>query len=383
MHVGHYISGAGHLLLLGWAFLGGAFESEPLPMEVAEVTLVSGEDYAALVAPETTPEVSPGVTELETPSPAPDAPAPETPEAEAPPPRPAPPETAAEPSPDETPAPPEPLTPAPEVATPDAAPELAPPADSAVLLPEDSPRPQPRPADRVAPTPAPPPPPEAETAPDPVPSAEPSPEAAPEPEPTPEAAAPEEAAPEIVTEAEDSPGGAPLASLRPQTRPARPAPAAQPATPETAEADEAPEPERPLTEADREATQEAVDQLLSEALGGGESAPSAGAPPLSLGERDALRVAVQNCWVVDVGSQAANVTVVLGMEMNPDGTVVDGSLNLISAEGGSGRAVETAFQAARRAVLRCEQGGYDLPEEKYEHWQRIEMVFDPSEMRLR
>jgi hypothetical protein len=63
--------------------------------------------------------------------------------------------------------------------------------------------------------------------------------------------------------------------------------------------------------------------------------------------------------------------------------VVDGSLNLISAEGGSGRAVETAFQAARRAVLRCEQGGYDLPEEKYEHWQRIEMVFDPSEMRLR
>jgi hypothetical protein len=275
------------------------------------------------------------------------------------------------------------MTPAPEVATPEPAPELAPPADSAVLLPEDSPRPQPRPADRVAPTPAPPQPPEAETAPDPIPQAEPSPEPSPEPETTPDPAAPEEAAPEIVTEAEEAPSGAPLASLRPAARPARPAPAAPSPEPETETADAPAEPAPQNREADQEATQRAVDDILAQVTGGGESAPAAGAPPLSLGERDALRIAVQDCWVVDVGSQAANVTVVLGMEMNRDGTLVDGSLRLISAEGGSGRAVDTAFQAARRAVLRCQRGGYDLPEEKYEHWQRIEMVFDPSEMRLR
>ncbi|MFP4305401.1 MAG: cell envelope biogenesis protein TolA, partial [Rhodosalinus sp.] len=254
----------------------------------------------------------------------------------------------------------------------------------------------------TAPTPAPPQPPEAETAPDPVPQAEPSPEDAPEPEPAPEPAAPEEAAPEIVTEAEEAPAGAPETSLRPAARPERPASAdPEPAEPET-ETAEAPDPEPAQgetetaeaadpdpdsapqdSEADREATSQAIDDILAQVTDGGESAPAAGAPPLSLGERDALRVAVQDCWVVDVGSQAANVTVVLGMEMNRDGTVVDGSLEMVSAEGGSGRAVETAFQAARRAVLRCQQDGYDLPDEKYEHWQRIEMVFDPSGMRLR
>ncbi|HBS51001.1 MAG TPA: cell envelope biogenesis protein TolA, partial [Rhodobacteraceae bacterium] len=113
-----------------------------------------------------------------------------------------------------------------------------------------------------------------------------------------------------------------------------------------------------------------------------ETGPPAG-PPLSQGEREALRVAVQECWVVDVGSAAAQVTVTLAMRMTPQGKVEGDSLRLIASEGGDSRAAEVAFQAARRAVLRCQsQGrdGYDLPPEKYEHWRDIEMTFNPERM---
>nr|MDJ0820497.1 cell envelope biogenesis protein TolA [Paracoccaceae bacterium] len=106
-------------------------------------------------------------------------------------------------------------------------------------------------------------------------------------------------------------------------------------------------------------------------------------PPMTRGESDALRVAVQACWVVDVGSQAANVTVTLAMEMDRDGKVVPGTLEMIDATGGDTIAVNTAFNAARRAVLRCQGQGYDLPAEKYEQWRELEIVFNPSEMRLR
>jgi hypothetical protein len=104
---------------------------------------------------------------------------------------------------------------------------------------------------------------------------------------------------------------------------------------------------------------------------------------LTGGERDALRLAVQDCWQVDVGSEAANVTVVVGMDMEPDGRVVTSSLRLIESSGGSGSAVEAAYSAARRAVLICGSNGYDLPADKYDHWREIEMVFNPAEMRTR
>ena len=39
-------------------------------------------------------------------------------------------------------------------------------------------------------------------------------------------------------------------------------------------------------------------------------------------------------------------------------------------------------QAARRAILRCQKGGYNLPVEKYEHWREIEMTFNPEKMRI-
>ncbi len=231
----------------------------------------------------------------------------------------------------------------------------------------------------MAPEVAPPPPLEAETAPDATPEvATDAPGEIVEERTT--ATAPEEATTEIVTEAEEERDLAPTSSPRPTARPARPvqtaavetpptpAPAAEPATDPTP----APVPDDDLIAA-------AVADAVSQAQG--ESAPSG--PPMTGSERDAFRLSVQRCWVVDVGSEAANVTVVVGMSLNRDGTVSDGSLRLLEGSGGSDSAVQTAFQVARRAILRCGASGFDLPVEKYDQWRNIEMTFNPEGMRLR
>jgi len=97
--VGTYVSGAGHVGLIGWLILGWGFSAEPLPFEVTEFTTVTGEDYARLVAA-TTPQ--PGTAEPEAP-PVPeveDTPTPVAPEPEVAP-RPAQPEAVEPPAPEE------------------------------------------------------------------------------------------------------------------------------------------------------------------------------------------------------------------------------------------------------------------------------------------
>ncbi|MEC3859696.1 cell envelope biogenesis protein TolA [Mesobacterium sp. TK19101] len=363
MHIGHYISGAGHLGLIGWLLFGGMFTSSPPEMEVTEVSIISSQEYAALVQaaqpPESTVEVAAPPAPDPTPEPVRPTPPAPTPPAPEPDPMPAPvPDPDPAPVPDPVPLPEVVETP-PAVQTPAPAPQ--------VLAPQASVRPKPRPAPRVAPTPV----------------AEPAPDArtdtrdttATTPDFTAEAAQPEqeqsaqpEATTEIVTEAEEPASAAPTASVRPKTRPSRPTATQQAATAETPD------------------TSAAVNAALQAALGGGTTDPKPDVPtgpPLSQGERDALRVAVQQCWNVNVGSPAADVTVVLGMAMDRNGKVEPGSLRLLSSEGGSGQAVDIAFQAARRAILLCQGNGYELPIEKYDQWKDIEMTFNPEKMRLR
>jgi len=100
-------------------------------------------------------------------------------------------------------------------------------------------------------------------------------------------------------------------------------------------------------------------------------------------EREGFRVAVNRCWNVDPGSVAARVTIVVGFSLDQAGKV-QGDVRQISADGGDAGAVRTAFQAARRAILRCQNpNGYQLPAEKYGQWKDVEITFDPSGMRLR
>lgn len=376
MTTGAYISGAAHAALILLLLFGGLLERRSLPeVSVANVSVLSEEQFAALTRPETSPEVTT------------DAAAPEAPESEADPefeagsdaapevsePAPAP-EAAA------TDAPAEPLPapdPAPEADVTDSLPPVeAPPiVDDRPEAPDEA---APAPAPRVAPEPAAPAPPEAEDAPQVVEQTTPDPEPA---EPVEEeiAAAPPEATTEIVTEAEEEQSLAPAASPRPRSRPERPAPPVR--TAETPR--ETPEETPP-------ATPDAVADALAAALTGGGTEPAPpprasgpSGPPMTGGERDAFRVAVQQCWVVDVGSQAANVTVTVAVSMNPDGTVAGGDVRRLSASGGDDAAQRTAFEAARRAILRCQKGGYPLPVDKYDQWRDIEMTFNPEGMRLK
>jgi hypothetical protein len=107
-------------------------------------------------------------------------------------------------------------------------------------------------------------------------------------------------------------------------------------------------------------------------------------PPLSAGEKEGLRVAVSNCWNVgSLSSEALRTTVVVTVSLEQNGRPVLSSITLASSEGGSQTAARQAFEAARRAIIRCGASGFQLPPEKYSQWQEIEMTFNPERMRIK
>lgn len=373
MNTGQVISGIGHAGLIGWVLFGGTFQSEPLPFEVTEVSVISTEAFDALLSAGPEPD---GATEVAVPeqptvepdpveTPVPDeAVAVETPE------------PTPQPEPEvvpETPAP----QPEPEIA--DTSPAQPQPQEQAVLVPEISERPVERPSERVAPEAVAPPP--EDVAPDDVPQeAVTEDQGADTPAEEQEATAPEEAATEIVTEAE-TPTNAPNTSIRPPAR----RPSAPVRTAETPPAEETPA-ETPAADTPNAPTptDDAVNDALREALEGGGDTDVPQGPPLTSGEKDALRVAVSSCWNVgSLSSEALQTTVIVTVDMTPDAKPVISSIRLASSSGGSAAAANQAFEAARRAIIRCAREGYGLPAEKYSQWKEVEMTFNPERMRIK
>ena len=366
MTAGWIISGVAHVVLILFLLVGGIFNRDRLPpVSVAEVSILTEAQYAALVPAGDPPELATDAVQPAPPE-AEDA-APETPSKDTQP-------DLSEPEAADAPDAPAPI---PEMPDPLPEPALVQPVDPTPPTPPTETEGAtviaalpPPPAERVAPEPAAPPPPEAERAPevveDTAPALEPDPAPIVEDEPP---AAPEEATTEIVTEAEESDptsrqASEVTASVRPKARPRNIQPAPEPEPTQTAQ----PAPT-------------STDDAVAAALDTPRPAPSG--PPLTSGERDALRLAVSSCWVVDVGSQSANVTVTVAVSMNRDGTVVGNQVRQVSASGGDDAAQRSAFEKARRAILRCQRGGFPLPVEKYDQWREIEMVFNPEGMRLR
>ena len=366
---GTYISALGHVGLIGWLILGWGLSSEPLDFEVAQLSVVSGDEYAALVAA-STPQPSTGDPSAPVPpvvEEPPASPVQDPPPAVQEPPKPA--ETPV----DEAPPPEPPLHPQEPDAVDDQAPAQPTPPTLADPAPRVDVRPQPRPAPRVAATPVAPPALDAQVAdvvqeavvPDETAAAEVA-------EPAIAATAPEAASTEIVIE-NTTPSGAVTTSLRPQTRPSRPEPAPAPA-PRT--------PAATTTARSENAADAAVEAALADALAATASPNVPAGPPMTGSERERFRVAVNACWNVDPGSQAARVTLTVGFRLTQAGKV-DGDVRQIAATGGDASATSIAFQAARRAILRCGASGYDLPADKYAQWKDVEITFDPSGMRMR
>jgi len=380
LDTGTIVSGIGHIGLIGWVMIGGWLDwSTPEPV-VTNVSMISGEEYAALVANAPTPdgvlnpgEQTPDVPEqAETPEPS----APETP-----PEQPAPPDPVEQAQPETPPEPDTPAAPEPEVAQETPPPPPTPATDEprgAALVLDTSKRPKERPANRVAPTPVAPPEPdatvdtEATEAAEAVPAEEQVTEAEEQ-----EQAAPEAAASEIVTEAEEEEtGGEVLAALAPT---GSPRPPKRPARRTTSEE---------VTDAAAEAAAQSASDSSSSGTSSSESAsrptPSRGGPPMTAGEKDALRVSVQQCWNVgSLSSDALRVTVTVAVSMNENGKPDNASIRMVGSEGGADGAVKQAFEAARRAIIRCGARGFPLPAEKYGEWAEIEMVFNPEKMRIK
>jgi hypothetical protein len=365
---GMYISAVGHLGLIGWLLLGWGMQSQPLPMQIMDVSVMSGEEFEQMMAARTpvpgdAPPTAPVQPQIDL---APPPPAVETP-----------PEPAPLPKPVETPMsealpPPAPEMPPADVT--DAAPAAPAPPEMPVPAPDLPPSDDPTqaPANRIASTPVAPPPPDAQISdiareavvPDETATAE---VAVPEQQ----ATAPEQTATEIVI-ADERPRGAVETSLRPIARPARPAPPAAAAAPQTATE------QAPALVPD---TNDAVADALAAVVAASAAPAVQAGPPMTGTERDSFRIAVNSCWNVDPGSVAARVIVEVGFTLNRDGTL-DGEPRLLSSDGDQS-ATSTAFEAARRAILRCQRGGYQLPAEKYEQWREVVITFDPSGMRLR
>ena len=379
MNTGQIISGAGHIAVIGWILFGGMLPDRELEFDVTQVTAVSSEEYADIIArsnsPEETSEIAPPAAP-EVPQDSPDL----TSEADEPLAAPQPeaaPEAAPDPAPTAPPA-------APQADVSPEAPVIEPPSeDMAALLPDSAARPQQRPAERVAPQQVEAP--EPDTAVDDVVREEAVPDEAPSEivREEAEATAPEAAATEIVTEADEA---APLNSVRPRTRPQqlRPAPEEQPAPePETqtAAADPAPAPATDTS---------SVEDALAAALGGASApadtpAPSINAgPPLTAGEKDGLRVAVQSCWNTgSLSSDALQTTVTVSFEMSEDARPIEATVRMLDSTGGTEGSAQQAYEAARRAIIRCGARGFGLPAEKYASWRNVELTFNPENMRIK
>ncbi|MEM8842408.1 MAG: energy transducer TonB [Pseudomonadota bacterium] len=371
MQLGWTVSGVGHVTLFLALLFGGLFRGDSIPeaISVSDVAIISEEEFAALSLPGASPEPQTDVpdvtppTDSETP--------PETPSEDSAPSLPEVSEVEEPEAPDE-----------PEVAVPDPLPEavavdtappvqVAPSEQDGTSLERDAVA---APAPRVAAIPQVAPPPDVETAPDVVPETtpEPAPEVDPEPEPD-DPAAPEAASDRIVTEAEEEQTYAPASSMRPRSRPARP----------VSQAATEPEPEAEPEPAQENDTDDAVAAALAETETQSE-APARSGPPLTGGEKEGLRVAISRCWNVgSLSTDALGTTVVVAVEMQQSGQPITGSIRLVSSSGGSATGERQAFEAARRAIIRCGTQGFGLPVEKYDQWREIEMTFNPEGMQFR
>ena len=408
------LSGVGHAVVITWVVLGDWLFAprEVPPPDSVQVSMVSESDLQALqdaaAKSEKPPADKPEVKPAAKPAPKPQVEAPAPVEAEVAAPEPAPVEPA-QPSPD---------IPVADDPQPNEAPPVVAPIaeeEQPVAVPTVDKKPKPRPATRITDTPV-------EAVVDtPVEADAPSPEVTDQPTDQPPveedkpAASPQDSATQTAPDAvvEDAPELAPTASRRPQTRPNKPVVETPTEDPQVAldaqaEADAKAEAEN-QAKADEKAAQEAKEKADAQAQADADAVAAALAeaaatdapasdggqtdipegPPMSAGEKEGLRVSINQCWNIGTLSTAAQrIKLTLRVEMKEDGTPDSNGITMTTFSGGDDATAAQAFEAARRAVIRGVKGcggkaGYDLDPAKYGEWNVMNLNFDASGMRLR
>jgi len=269
-----------------------------------------------------------------------------------------------------------------------------PPAPKAPDLPEpevqaEAPAPEPQP-EPPPPQPEPPPPQQqAETPPPPEPAPPP-----PEPE-TPPAAQDQQPQQAVVAPPPPTPpppAPAPVIPQEPQIAEAqpKPLPPQKPKPPKKKETEKKDKPKQQAPEEDTSSFLQNLETKLKKKQAAAQKQPGAqqeaaappqddyNGPPVTEGEKDAIRQQIQQNWLVDVGMQGLDqMTVDIVVQMNPDGSVqqatIDGGSNTDNPNW------RIMAESARRAVLKSSPLRMP-PDKPYEAWSRIRLHFDPKEM---
>lgn len=92
---------------------------------------------------------------------------------------------------------------------------------------------------------------------------------------------------------------------------------------------------------------------------------------------DALRLSIYNCWNTGSLSRSAlNTSVELSFELSDDWRPISNTITLTKTDGTNGDAVTQAFEAARRAILRCGINGFEFLEGEVKEDTIISVTFE-------
>lgn len=113
--------------------------------------------------------------------------------------------------------------------------------------------------------------------------------------------------------------------------------------------------------------------------------PETAAAPLLVADAQELAdlaAQVALCWRAPSVPDGVAIRVVLAIDLDRDGRFIP-SPRLVEPAGAIAPGVATAYDNARRAILRCGGGGFDLAPAAYESWKTLELVFEADRVTAR
>jgi len=97
----------------------------------------------------------------------------------------------------------------------------------------------------------------------------------------------------------------------------------------------------------------------------------------------ALASRIERCWNVgSLSAEALQVSIRVSVSLDENGMPDVSSITMLSHSGTSETTARQAYEAARRAIIRCGVAGFELPPDQYEQRKILTLEFDPTQMRI-